>query len=247
MYTYFKTYIYVIGSQRVNGISALREAVKEFLLDELKLDDEEIDRLGEYEVHRKDSEDNDKVYIKFQNEEASNYITRKAAMVKNENVNIFPFIPPQMYQRFADLSRFTYYARHADKSLKTKITLGKRDLVLKTKIKDKTDWIVQDDLHVFGVLSEVDMNVLWPVMEVKQITSPPKGRKRKNVHDMSMNSDAESPYKKRPKSAQSPDVLDDPEKNKKVAEFVMNLEKKNGNRKFSQTKIKFASLKDSNK
>ena len=198
-------------------------------------------------LNLKDTEDNDKVYIKFQNEEASNYIARKAAMVKNENVNVFPFIPPQLYQRFADLSRYTFYARHADKSLKTKITLGKRDLVLKTKIKDKTDWVVQDDLHVFGVLSEVDMNVLWPVMDVKEITSPPKGRKRKNVHEMSMNSDAESPYKKRSKSAQSPDVFDDPENKKKVAEFVMNLEKKNCNRKFSQTKIKFASLKDSNK
>ena len=66
---------------------------------------------------------------------------------------------------------------------------------------------------------------------------------------MSMNSEenAESPYKKRTKSAQSPDVLDDPEKNKKVAEFVMNLERKNANRKFSQTRIKFPTVKASNK
>ena len=90
---------------------------------------------------------------------------------------------------------------------------------------------------------------MWPVMDVKEITSPPKGRKRKNVHEMSMNSDAEaeSPYKKRSKSAQSQDVFDDPENKKKVAAFVMNLERKNGNRKFSQTKIKFTSLKESHK
>ena len=170
-------------------------------MDELKLDDEEIDNLGEYEVHRKDTEDNDKVYLKFQSEEASNYITRKAAMVKNENVNVFPYIPPQMYQRFSDLSRLTFIARNSDKRLKTKITLGRRDLVLKTKIKDKTDWVVQDDLNVFGVLSDVDMNVLWPVQEVKQVSSPPKGRKRKNVHEVSYTSDGDSPYKKRPKSS----------------------------------------------
>ena len=237
----------VAQKAELNGIAALREAVKEFLMDELKMDDEEIDNLGEYEVHRKDTEDNDKVYLKFQTEEASNYITRKAALVKNENVNVFPYIPPQMYQRFSDLSRLTFNARHSDKRLKTKITLGKRDLVLKTKIKDKTDWVVQDDLNVFGVLSEVDMNVLWPVPEVKQITSPPKGRKRKNVHDFSDNSDGESPFKKKSKSLQSPDVYDDPENKRKVAEFVKNHEKKYGNKKYTQTTIKLASLVNSNK
>ena len=234
----------VAEKAQVNGVSALREAVREFLLDELKLDDEELDRLGDYEVSRKDVDDNDKVYLKFDNEEATNYIIRKAAMVRNDNVTVFPFIPPQLYARFADLSKYTFYARHADKTLKTKISLGRRDLVLKTKIKDKTDWVTQEDLHVFGVLSDWDSNVMWPVMDIKEITSPPKGRKRKNVHDLSNNSEAdkESPTRKRSRSAQ--DVLDDPENQKKVAAFVMDLEKKNGSRKFTQSKIKFASLKN---
>ena len=52
----------VAEKAQLNGIAALREAVKEFLMDELKLDDKEIDNLGDYEVHRKDTEDNDKVY-----------------------------------------------------------------------------------------------------------------------------------------------------------------------------------------
>ena len=239
----------VAEKAHLNGVSALREAVREFLMDELKLDDEELDRFGEYEVTRKDVDDNDKVYIKFKNEEAANYIIRKAAMVRNDNVHVFPFIPPQLYQRFADLSKYTYYARHADKSLKTKISLGKRDLVLKTKIKDRTDWVTQEDLHVFGVLSDWDSNVMWPVVDLKEITSPPKGRKRKNVHEMSVNSetDAESPNKKRSKSAQSQAFLDDPENKKKVAAFVNDLERKNGGRKFSQSRIKFPLLKDSSK
>ena len=237
----------VAQKARLNGMAALREAVKEFLMDELKMDDEEIDKLGEYEVYRKDTEENDKVYLKFSREESSNYITRKAALVKNENIHVFPYIPPQLYQRFSDLSRLTFNARHSDKRLKTKILLGKRDLVLKTKIKDSTDWIVQDDLNVFGELSDIDMNVLWPVTEVKQITSPPKGRKRKNVHDVSTNSDNESPDKKKSKSSQSPKEKEDLENKKKVADFVQNLEKKNGNKKFTQTKIKLAALKDGNK
>ena len=186
------------------------------------------------------------MYLKFPREESSNYITRKAALVKNENIHVFPYIPPQLYQRFSDLSRLTFNARHSDKRLKTKILLGKKDLVLKTKIKDTTDWIVQDDINVFGELSDIDMNVLWPVVDVKQITSPPKGRKRKNVHDVSINSDNESPEKKKSKTSQSPE-LEDPENKRKVAEFVKNLEKKNGNKKYTQTKIKIAALKDANK
>ena len=230
----------------LNGMAALRESVKEFLMDELKMDDEEIDNLGDYEVYRKDVDENDKVYLKFSSEEASNYITRKAALVRNEDIHVFPYIPPQLYQRFADLSRLTFNARHADKRLKTKIILGKRDLVLKTKIKDTTDWVVQDDLNVFGELSDIDFNVLWPVSEVKSITSPPKGRKRKKVHDVSLNSDSGSPDPKRTKDVQSPKEKEDIENKRKVAEFVKNLEKKSGSKKFTQTKIKLTTLKDAN-
>ena len=229
----------------LNGMAALRESVKEFLMDELKMDDSEIDNLGEYEVYRKDVDENDKVYLKFTCEESSNYITRKAALVRNENVHVFPYIPPQLYQRFADLSRFTFNARHADKRLKTKIILGKRDLVLKTKIKDTTDWVVQEDLNVFGEVADIDFNVLWPVSDVKSITSPPKGRKRKKVHDVSLNSDSGSPEPKRNKDVQSPKEKEDIENKRKVTEFVRNLERKNGGKKYTQTKIKLTSSKDS--
>ena len=128
----------VANKVKMNGMAALREAVKEFMREELKLDEEEIDNLGDFEVYRKDTDENDKVYLKFNKEERSNYITRKAAIVRNEEINIFPFIPPQFFQRFSDLSRLSFNARQADKRLKTKILLGKRDLVLKTKIKDLT-------------------------------------------------------------------------------------------------------------
>ena len=55
----------VSNKVKMNRMAALREAVNEFMKDELKLDDEEIDNLGEFEVYRKDSEENDKVYLKF--------------------------------------------------------------------------------------------------------------------------------------------------------------------------------------
>ena len=106
---------------------------------------------------------------------------------------------------------------------------------------------MQEDLNVFGELSDIDLNVLWPVSDVKMITSPPKGRKRKKtVHDVSINSDSGSPDSKKTKSAQSPKEREDLENKKKVADFVKNLEKKNGSKKFTQTKIKLTTLKDAN-
>ena len=85
-------------------------------------------------------------------------------------------------------------------------------------------------------MSYVDLSVMWPVTEVKQIMSPPKGRERKNVHKLSSNSDDDSPDKKKKKTSQSPKEKEDQENQKKVAEFVQNLEKKH--KKYTQSKIK---------
>ena len=52
---------------------------------------------------------------------------------------------------------------------------------------------------------------------------------------------------KKSKSSQSPKEKEDLENKKKVADFVLNLEKKNGSKKFTQTKIKLTALKDGNK
>ena len=41
--------------------------------------------------------------------------------------------------------------------------------------------------------------MMWPQVEVKTITSPPKGRVRKNVHNLFTNNDNKSPAHKRAK------------------------------------------------
>ena len=66
------------------------------------------------------------------------------------------------------------------------------------------------------------------------------------MHDVSLNSDSGSPDPKRTKDVQSPKEKEDIENKRKVAEFVKNLEKKSGSKKFTQTKIKLTTLKDSN-
>ena len=90
-------------------------------------------------------------------------------------------------------------------------------------------------------------------MDVKGITSPPKGRSRKNVHNLSY-SDSDSPDKKKMRKdskkessgkdtsldKKDSDALDE-ENLKKVADFVKKLEAKKV--KYSQSRINFQPTK----
>ena len=62
----------------------------------------------------------------------------------NKNkIKLTPFIPPQLYNRFADLSKNTYIAHRQHLGLKTLIRIGDEDLILYTKrvvIKNGTTW-----------------------------------------------------------------------------------------------------------
>ena len=65
------------------------------------------------------------------------------------------------------------------------MSLGEKDLELKTKLKDVSEWEVENDLTIFGDISEIESSIIWPGVEVKQIFSPPKGRQRKNIYNIS--------------------------------------------------------------
>ena len=120
------------------------------------------------------------------------------------------------------------------------------------------DWEIVDYIKEFGEISPIDLSIKWPQIDVKAITSPPKGRSRKNVHNMS-HSESESPEKKKMKkdpkknavkenpedAAKASDDAEesDEEKMKKVADFVKKLEAKKG--KYTQSKINFQPVKTS--
>ena len=111
------------------------------------------------------------------------------------------------------------------------ILLGEEDLILKTKLKNETDWERERDLHCFGEISDIDLSIKWPSIEVKQITSPPKGRTRKNIHNLSRSgSESESPDQKKTRINE--------ENIQKVQDFVKKLESKKT--KYSQSKINFS-------
>ena len=80
----------VAQKKKVKGYEALKEAVKEFCTDELKFDSIEMEMIKDFEVTRKETEYNDKVYIIFKKEEMSDYIYRKVQICRNDCVNVFP-------------------------------------------------------------------------------------------------------------------------------------------------------------
>ena len=113
-------------------------------------------------------------------------------------------------------------------------------MILRTKIKDETSWEREYDLEVFGKISDPDMEKKWPATEVKNITSPPKGRVRKNVHNISNTSETESLEAKRKKTDRDTDQeleLTDEENTAKVQAFIKKIEAKKV--KYTQQKIQF--------
>jgi len=226
----------IAEQEKVIGKETLTLMVKEFLNLDLKMDEEENMKLGEFDVHRKEEVDNNKVCLSFNDEESCNYINREGALSKNDNVRLFSYIPPQMFKHYSYLLFLTFKTRKADPRLKTMIILGRSDLILKTKLKNITDWKREDNLEAFGKISNINMTINWLFVDIKSITSPPKGRIRKIVHKMSSDSETDSPDHKKMKKK---DDDQDEENKRKVADFVSKLEK---NSRYSQSKLNFTKL-----
>ena len=85
----------VANEKKVNGKDALKAAAIEFLNLELKFYMDELERIGNFTVSCKDNDDNVRVYLIFDNEIACDYIYRKSFLCRNENIHMFPYIPPQ--------------------------------------------------------------------------------------------------------------------------------------------------------
>ena len=84
------------------------------------------------------------------------------------------FIPPQLHNRFADLSRLCYNKRQEDKQCKTRISIGEEDLVL--EIKRQGEQWENVDINSVGQISLPEWHKVWPTQKTPYIGSPPRGR-----------------------------------------------------------------------
>ena len=54
------------------------------------MESDKIEKLGETRFHKKETDDNKKAYLSFNQEELVEYIQRKAAICRNELMMFFP-------------------------------------------------------------------------------------------------------------------------------------------------------------
>ena len=121
---------------------AITAAVDDFLKLELKMTEEEIKDFKIIDITRLKKEDAQRVYLHCETEEGPQYIIRKNIQIQNDEVRIVPFVPPQIYRRFSELSRLTFLARKENSNLKTQIRIGDSDLILLVRDKEEKEWTV---------------------------------------------------------------------------------------------------------
>ena len=115
-------------------------AASEFLQEELEYTQEECRELDIIKVTRPRKPNTDRLYLHFATEKSAEYLQRRTISINamytdldRPRPNTKMFIPPQLRNRFADLSKLCYDKRQEDAQYKTRITLGEEDLVLDTK------------------------------------------------------------------------------------------------------------------
>ena len=170
--------------------------IMEFLMLELKYTHEECEDLDILRITRPGSDSTDKLYLHFATEKSADFLQRRAIAVNaklngtdRHRIHTKQFIPPQLYNRHNDLSKYCYERRQANPNFKTRIEIGEEDLILYTKNIGE-DWKLTD-IHSYGLISPPEWHKTWPRPQLPQMTSPPTGRypskKRHRVSGSSTN------------------------------------------------------------
>ena len=91
------------------------------------------------------------LWLSFQDENMVSSIFKKQAVVKNGRIKLIKFIPSWCYERNRELKILCRLERDKDKDLRTKVLLGKDDLILGIKRKGENfyKWV---SVEHFGVI-----------------------------------------------------------------------------------------------
>ena len=97
------------------------------------------------------SRDRSILWLSFQDEKLVSSIFKKQAEIKNGRIKLFKFIPSWCYERNRELEILCRMERDKDKDLRTKVLLGKDDLILGIKRKGENfyKWV---SVEHFGVI-----------------------------------------------------------------------------------------------
>jgi hypothetical protein len=147
---------------------ARKDAVNEFLYEELKFKDNDID-IKSAKLAPKEAS---KIMWIETSEKEVKEIYKRAASVQNKSVQLYTYIPAQLWDRKISLDINCKKAREQNVNLRTQIRLGTDDLELYTKYKGEPYWQKTPVLE-FGDLSD---------MTVKQSAQYSPIQQRKEQH-----------------------------------------------------------------
>ena len=128
---------YEIGAEDIPQHHNLRDrAAKEFLKGELNWE-------NDAKIETKWSSERNILWLTFQDEELVTSIFKKQAEIKNDNIKLLKLIPWWCYERNRQLETLCRIERDKDKDLRTKVLLGKDDLILGIKKKGENlyNWV----------------------------------------------------------------------------------------------------------
>ena len=123
------------------GAKNLEEAmlmeVKSYLKCEMKVKPWQIDQLNIVRIFPPAREDWDTLYVEFDSEYEVDLIYRHTRVMTKQDHNVVRWYPKELFERFQALDSISYKMREDMKmkgsKLRTKVTVGRDDLVLSTK------------------------------------------------------------------------------------------------------------------
>ena len=122
-------------------------AIKEFLAYNLAFDDRELEELEIIETREANKEKI--IYMAVKDIRHVKELYFRKADSKNDSIIIRNYIPPQFHDRFKALNQLCSARRLEDKTLKTQIRFGTKDLELWTKTKGSEEQFRKVDIGEF--------------------------------------------------------------------------------------------------
>ena len=122
-----------------NKQEAMLQEVKSYLKCEMKLPPSVIEKLDIVNVFHPAKDDWNTLYVELGSDmEVDNLYTYTRNIMKKDH-RVFPYIPKELYRRYRAAESLLYNVRHAEK-VKTKVKIGRDDLILATKAAGSSYW-----------------------------------------------------------------------------------------------------------
>ena len=146
-----------------NYLEAKKMAVIDYLRHHLKYNDEEIDTIEITDTQVSAKMEN-LVYIVVAEEQSIRDIRSRMAEVRNPDLTMTDFIPPQYYQRYISLGKRAREMREKDTGLRTQIRFGDTDIELFTKRKGENERytkVPMEEIEAEEQLPKFDHSIRW--------------------------------------------------------------------------------------